>query len=86
MIRNDGHGGKGVIILPQTGAYTNVVIWFHGLGDTADGWAGSMPSLGIPDTKFILPTATTRPISLNFGMAMPGNCIKRLLTFYLLRS
>lgn len=31
-----------------------------------------MPSLGIDDTKFILPTASVRPISLNGGMPMPG--------------
>lgn len=32
-----------------------------------------MPSLNIPDTKFVLPTAQRRPISINGGMAMPGN-------------
>lgn len=31
-----------------------------------------MPELGLDDTKFILPTADTRPISLNMGMPMPG--------------
>ncbi len=31
-----------------------------------------MPDLGIPNTKFILPTAPNRPISLNGGMSMPG--------------
>lgn len=32
-----------------------------------------MPDLGIPNTKFILPTASARPISLNGGHKMPGN-------------
>lgn len=31
-----------------------------------------MPALDIPDTKFILPTASTIPISINNGMSMPG--------------
>lgn len=44
----------------QGGAYKNVVVWLHGLGDTADGWSGSMPALGVGDTKFILPTADAR--------------------------
>ena len=35
----------------------------HGLGDTADGWASLMPSLGLTETKFILPTATNKPIT-----------------------
>ena len=51
----------------------SVVIWLHGLGDTAQGWYGAMGSLGLPDTtKFILPTAATCPISINAGMPMPG--------------
>ncbi len=49
-----------------------MVIWLHGLGDTADGWASFMPSIGLEDTKFILPTAPTRPITLNMGMQMTG--------------
>ena len=71
-VRNDGIGGKGVIHLPSSGKYSNVVVWLHGLGDTADGWASLMPELRLADTKFILPTAETRPISLNGGMPMPG--------------
>ena len=47
-------------MVAQGGAYKNVVVWLHGLGDTADGWSGSMPALGVADTKFILPTADTR--------------------------
>ena len=48
------------------------MLFFHGLGDTADGWASMMPSLNIPDTKFILPTAPTRKITLNRGATMTG--------------
>eukprot|EP01036_Dinobryon_divergens_P024480 gene24480-32931_t len=70
--KSDGLGGQGIVFEPITGKYSNVVIWMHGLGDTADGWASLMPSLNIADTKFVLPTAQRRPISINGGMAMPG--------------
>ena len=55
-----------------------MVVWMHGLGDTADGWASMMPSLGIEQTKFVLPTATNRPISINGGMPMPGKFVTRV--------
>lgn len=71
-IRSDGLKGKGITYLPSSGSYSNVLIWLHGLGDTADGWASMMPELKLKDTKFILPTADVRPISLNGGMPMPG--------------
>ena len=71
-LRSDGLGGRGVTYVPSSGSYKNVVVWMHGLGDTADGWASMMPSLGISETKFILPTATNRAITINGGYAMPG--------------
>ena len=74
--RNDGIGGRGVTYLPSSGEYKNVVVWMHGLGDTADGWASMMPSLGIEQTKFVLPTATNRPISINGNSPMPGKLQK----------
>lgn len=73
--RNDGMGGRGVTFVPSSGSYANVVIWMHGLGDTADGWASMMPSLGLTNTKFIVPTAKSRPITINMGSSMPGNFI-----------
>jgi hypothetical protein len=72
IIRRDGIGGRGITLIPSDGKYSNVVIWMHGLGDTADGWAQSMPSLNVPNTKFILPTANSIPISINMGHSMPG--------------
>jgi predicted esterase len=59
-------------LIPQSGSYSKVVLWFHGLGDTADGWADMMPSLNLEETKFILPTALSIPISVNGGMEMNG--------------
>lgn len=43
--RSDGIGGVGITLVPNTGEYENVVIWMHGLGDTADGWAQSSKSM-----------------------------------------
>lgn len=40
----DGIGGQGMTLEPESGVYSKVVFWFHGLGDTADGW-GSMSTL-----------------------------------------
>jgi len=68
----DGNGGDGVVIMPSNGKHDSVVIFMHGLGDTAMGWASSMPELGLTTTKFVLPTAEERPISLNGGSSMPG--------------
>ena len=71
--RNDGMGGKGVQFVPKSGQYSNLLIFLHGLGDTADGWASMMPSLKLEDTKIVLPTAKSRPITFNDGYPMPGN-------------
>ena len=72
VTKNEGVEGKGIVLTPPNAEYSNVVIWMHGLGDTADGWAEDMPHLNIPNTKFILPTASTIPISINGGSKMTG--------------
>ena len=68
-ISGDGAGGKGVTWIPQNG-YENVLIFFHGLGDTALGWSALMPSFALEKTKFILPTASSLSVSLNNGVKM----------------
>jgi predicted esterase len=85
-VRSDGIGGRGVTYIPSSGSYKNVVVWMHGLGDTADGWAAMMPTLGLSDTKFVLPTATNLPITINGGMAMPGKnlCFQSPSFFFIL--
>jgi predicted esterase len=67
-----GQGGRGIVLLPKSELYSKVVFWFHGLGDSADGWASHMSMFQLTDTKFILPTAPARPISLNNGYQMNG--------------
>lgn len=73
MIRTkEPDGLTGITMLPENGEYSRVLIFCHGLGDTADGWATMMHLFGNTDTKYILPTAPTRAISMNHGMRMPG--------------
>lgn len=68
-------GGKfgELVVQPAKEKHTATVIVLHGLGDTGHGWkaAASQIRLG-PHVKFLFPTAPTRPITLNMGMAMPG--------------
>nr|CCA25891.1 acylprotein thioesterase putative [Albugo laibachii Nc14] len=53
---------------------TAAVIFAHGLGDTASGWASTMHKLSrsLPHIQFVLPTAKTQPVTLNMGMKMPS--------------
>ncbi|TMW60998.1 hypothetical protein Poli38472_014459 [Pythium oligandrum] len=53
---------------------TATVVFVHGLGDTAHGWADAMGMLSkdLPHIKFILPTAKSQPVTLNMGMRMPS--------------
>ncbi|KAL7581424.1 hypothetical protein ACA910_022006 [Epithemia clementina (nom. ined.)] len=51
-----------------------LVVISHGLGDTAEGFADAaeMMAKELPYAKFILPTAPTKPVTMNMGMAMPS--------------
>ena len=67
--------GTTVVLLPTSQRHSATVIYMHGLGDTADGWSDSLadaiaPSL--PHAKFILPTARSRPVTINGGLPMPA--------------
>lgn len=46
----------------------------HGLGDTAAGWidAAQFWQRTMPDTRFVLPTAPSIPVTLNGGYVMPA--------------
>jgi len=71
----DSYNGNGLHYTPSEHRHT--VIWLHGLGDTAEGWADLATQLyqrkGVfSNTKFIFPTAATRPIKINGGFRMPG--------------
>jgi len=63
-----------IYLEPSTKKHTATVIYTHGLGDTANGWAEPMYMLAmkLPWIKFILPTAPNSPVTLNGGMVMPS--------------
>jgi len=69
--RGDGRGGAGLVFAPAE-PHDSVIVFLHGLGDTAQGWSFLPQQLGLARTKFILPTAPTTPITINGGMPMPG--------------
>eukprot|EP00775_Hariotina_reticulata_P004763 gene4762-5013_t len=54
--------------------HTGTVIMLHGLGDSGEGWAsvGVEWAPGMEHVKFMFPHAPNRPITVNFGMRMPG--------------
>ena len=64
-----------ISFVPQR-AHTGTVIFAHGLGDTAAGWADAIAMIaqrpGLSHVRFVLPTAPTQPVTLNMGMQMPS--------------
>lgn len=50
------------------------LIFLHGLGDTGQGWASTMKYLAasLPQFRLVLPTAPTRPVTLNNHFPMPA--------------
>jgi len=66
-------GGTGLVLPPTApSAAPATLIFLHGLGDTASGWASSFPLPGIEHLRVVLPTAGTAPVSLNGGIGMPS--------------
>ncbi|CDJ53214.1 hypothetical protein EBH_0055350 [Eimeria brunetti] len=68
----DSVGGEGLHWAPS-GA-TGTLIFMHGLGDTASGWTELLQLFEAANihqtTRLILPTASTRPVTLNMGVRM----------------
>ncbi len=56
--------------------HTATVIFLHGLGDTAFGWAEGLWAVGafekLDHVKFILPTAPVIPVTINNNMPCPA--------------
>ncbi|EGR26901.1 phospholipase carboxylesterase family protein, putative [Ichthyophthirius multifiliis] len=62
-----------ILLLPkQEHKYT--IVWLHGLGDSALGFSdlflSQQHNLSNPQTKIVLLTAPTRPVTINGGMEM----------------
>lgn len=56
--------------------HESTLIWLHGLGDTADGFLPIFLDPTIDPTPFttkvVLPTASTKPVTINNHMSMPS--------------
>lgn len=58
-----------------TAAHRTTVIFLHGLGDQGYGWQQFFKSTiakQTPNVKYVFPHAPEMPITLNYGMSMPG--------------
>ncbi|GAQ84075.1 lysophospholipase II [Klebsormidium nitens] len=62
----------GDIVIEPTEKHTATVVFLHGLGDSGRGWADIVPAFGLRHIKFILPSAESRPITINGGFPMNG--------------
>lgn len=64
------------LVVPALRKHTATVIWAHGLGDTGAGWmpiAENFRRRGkFSEVAFVFPNAPEMPITVNFGMCMPG--------------
>lgn len=64
------------LVVPAVKRHTATVIMAHGLGDSGVGWVSLAQNFRarqkFEEVKFIFPNAPAIPISVNFGMSMPG--------------
>ncbi|KAF7870283.1 hypothetical protein EAF04_004030 [Stromatinia cepivora] len=64
------------LTIPAVTKHTATVIMSHGLGDSGAGWVSLAENWRrrqkFQEVKFIFPNAPAIPISVNFGMSMPG--------------
>ncbi|KAJ8600945.1 hypothetical protein CTAYLR_005081 [Chrysophaeum taylorii] len=72
----DGSGGEGLQLNVNGEPAALTVIWCHGLGDSAYGWASAFVESGcitLPGpSRVVLPTAPSSPVTINGGMVMPS--------------
>lgn len=63
---------KAATIAPLSGHHTSTCIFMHGLGDSGYGWSDVAELLAkrLPNTKFILPHAPNRKVTMNGGVTM----------------
>jgi len=66
--------GKDIFLTPNEG-FDTILIWLHGLGDSAEGYSDFFASENRPipkRMKVILLTAPNAPVTVNGGMSMPS--------------
>lgn len=68
------NGGLVTVAPRNEASQSALVIICHGLGDSAEGFVDVAEQLAtvMPYCKFVLPTAASRPVTMNMGMAMPA--------------
>ncbi|KAL2056283.1 hypothetical protein ABVK25_003306 [Lepraria finkii] len=68
--------GPAALVVPALKKHTATVIWAHGLGDSGAGWMPIAENFRrrekFEEVKFVFPNAPNIPITVNFGMSMPG--------------
>ncbi|KAI9817468.1 MAG: hypothetical protein M1827_001078 [Pycnora praestabilis] len=68
--------GPAALVVPALKKHTATVIMAHGLGDSGAGWVGLAENWRrrgkFEEVAFIFPNAPNIPITVNFGMKMPG--------------
>lgn len=71
LVERDGSSGL-ITIHADDGKHSATIVFCHGLGDSGEGFADVAESFSrtMPWCKFILPTASTRPVTLNGGASM----------------
>ena len=74
MPRTETTGRNMQTVHPDDGTHSATVIVLHGLGDSSDGWidVAQRWHRAMPWAKFIVPSARSRPITMNGGFTMPG--------------
>jgi len=67
-------GGTITITPRDESKISGLIVICHGLGDTAEGFVDVAQMLvsQLPYLKLILPTAQSRPVTMNMGMSMPA--------------
>lgn len=60
------------VVISASVKQTATVIFFHGLGDSGNGWAEAMTQIRHPYMKLICPSASPMPVTLNQGFRMPS--------------
>lgn len=65
---------KPISLMHKSTPQQGTVIFLHGLGDTGYGWLQIIELLHkkTPHIKYILPTAPSRPVTINGGESMPA--------------
>jgi len=58
--------------IPASNQAASSVIWLHGLGADGYDFAPVVEMLALPDTRFILPHAPERAVTINNGYVMPA--------------